>query len=92
MSISSVFSSGAGSSSCVDQDLQIKTLKAKIQDWSTCPTTDPQTKRAIVSRLQVQLDALTSSIQGHAQAKDSQPTGPTPVATPGLGATIDIRA
>jgi len=73
-------------------------LKAKIQDWSTCPTTDPQTKRAIVGRLQIQLDALTSSIEGSANAKGSQQESssqpnsePLTLAT-GLGAEIDLRA
>ncbi|HTQ10036.1 MAG TPA: hypothetical protein VMI31_08205 [Fimbriimonadaceae bacterium] len=77
--------SGFAAHAAVDQDLQVKTLEAKIEDWSTCPTTDPQTKRAIVARLQSQLDAVTSSLE--AKQGDS-----TESRANGLGQVLDLRA
>ena len=90
MDISAVSSSRGGASIAINEDLQVKTLKGKIEDWSTCPTTDPQTKRAIVGRLQAQLDALTSSLQSNAGVKGPQKVGPEPVKIPGLGETVDL--
>ncbi len=74
----------SGISTSAAQDPEVKQLKGKINDWETCPTTDPQTKRAIVGRLQVQLDSVTSALQSHDKAKESQMTG--------LGEAVDIRA
>ena len=75
---------GSATRAAVDQDLQVKTLKAKIEDWSTCPTTDPQTKRAIVGRLQVQLEALTSCLEEKGGNSNASVTG--------LGSSLDLRA
>lgn len=88
MQISSAVSSCTSSRPAVDQDLQVKGLRSKIDDWSTCPTTDPQTKKEIVGRLQVQLDELKSSLENHAKAKESQAVNDAQ----GLGATVDIQA
>ena len=49
----------------------MQALKAKIEDWATCPTTDASTKKAIVTRLTIQLDSLVASIASKAQTKDS---------------------
>ena len=63
----------------------MKTLKSKIQDWSTCPTTDPATKKVIVDRLQTQLSSVVSSLE--AQAKKKQDASSS-----GLGGHIDFTA
>ena len=87
MAISSVCSGcNATSYSPANQDPQVRALKAKINDWETCPTTDSQTKKAIVGRLQIQLDGVTSAIQSHEQSV------PKPVAQDGRESTLDIRA
>ena len=91
MAISGVSGCSTCSSAAVDQDVQVKTLKAKIEDWSTCPTTDPQSKKEIVGRLQIELDAATASITASVQAKADESKSQDPVPTPGLGATIDLR-
>ncbi len=90
MSISISCSTCGSSTSGADQDVQVKTLKSQIEDWSTCPTTDPQTKRAIVGRLQTELDSVTSSIQAKAKAEQEQPSEASS-STPGLGESIDLR-
>ena len=88
MAILGVSSSCTGSSSGAGQDLQVRQLKSRIDDWSSCPTTDPQTKRSIVGRLQAQLDIVTSSIQAQEKAKENQAADQAP----GLGSNIDINA
>ncbi|HVT11331.1 MAG TPA: hypothetical protein VHE55_03615 [Fimbriimonadaceae bacterium] len=79
MTISGAASSRSTYSPAVAQDVRVKELKAKIDDWSTCPTTDPQTKREIVGRLQQQLDQVSTSIEDREQAKQDP------------GSTIDLR-
>ena len=90
MAISGVTSSGG--SSPVDQDLQVKSLKAKIDDWSTCPTTDPATKKSIVDRLQSQLDTVTTSLQAREKAKADDKAKANNSDQTGVGAGIDLSA
>ncbi len=62
-SVSGSSSVTSSDSSSVQTDFQVKQLESQIQDWSTCATTPPETKRAIVSRLQLQLDTLKKGIE-----------------------------
>jgi ubiquitin len=80
----------SGSSSSAASDPQVRALKAKIEDWTDCPTTDASTKKSIVGRLQVQLDGLTSAIQSKDDSKQSEAA--VVAAATGLGNRIDIRA
>lgn len=52
-------------SSC-RSDFQVQKLLAQIKDWEDCPTTDPQTKRAKVDKLQTEL----ASVQAADEKKD----------------------
>ena len=72
-------------------DPQVQALKAKIQDWTDCPTTDATTKKAIVGRLQVQLDSLTSLIRSSDDSKQSEAAASS-VSTASPGSRLDIRA
>jgi hypothetical protein len=68
MSISSSLarSSTIGSTS-VSTDLQVQHLQSQIEDWRTCPTTDPKTKQEKVSRLEAQLDVVKAQLQSRTQ-------------------------
>lgn len=70
MTISAVSYQPVRSNSPASLDPQVKALEAKMKDWAECPTTDPQTKQAIVGRLQTQLDSLASSIESRHQKLD----------------------
>jgi hypothetical protein len=76
-SLMSISALPAGSTSSPNDptstDVRVKTLQAKIQDWATCPTTDPQTKKEIVGKLQQQLDVVKASIKSE-QSKKSEGT------------------
>jgi hypothetical protein len=76
----------SGSSSSAASDPQVRALKAKIEDWTDCPTTDASTKKS----MQVQLDGLTSAIQSKDDSKQSEAA--VVAAATGLGNRIDIRA
>ena len=98
MAISGVSSVGGGSSSGADQDVRVLQLKSQIEDWSTCPTTDPKTKKAIVGKLEAQLDMVKASIQTSQQTKQAesdhqskQSVSDLQAAT-GLGSALDISA
>ena len=79
-----------GSSGSAASDPQVRELKAKIEDWTDCPTTDASTKKSIVGRLQVQLDGLTAAVRSKDEAKVSEAA--SAVSASGLGNRIDIRA
>ena len=66
---------GSGSSPDFSTDFQVERLQAQIKDWSTCPTTPPQEKRVIVSRLQTQLDGVESALRQTASTKAAQNPG-----------------
>ena len=76
MTISSATSSSSASSPVAGQDSQVQALKAKIEDWATCPTTDSATKKSIVTRLTIQLDSLTASIESKAKSKAKEAQTP----------------
>ncbi len=71
-------------------DSQVRTLKAKIQDWTDCPTTDATTMKAILGRLQVQLDSLTLVIQAKDDSKKSEAAG-IKVSEAASNSRLDIR-
>jgi hypothetical protein len=84
MILSNNNSKGSDYASRASTDPQVAELKSKIQDWSTCPTTDGATKRAIVDKLQIQLDSVVSAISTReARSADSRKN---------LGSRIDIEA
>jgi hypothetical protein len=62
MSIGPVSSSGS-SDAAVQTDFQVKQLESQIQDWTTCPTTPPETKKAIVGKLEAQLASVKKGIE-----------------------------
>jgi hypothetical protein len=78
-SLMSISALPAGSTSSPNDptstDVRVKTLQAKIQDWATCPTTDPQTKKEIVGKLQQQLDVVKASIKSEQSKKSEQVCG-----------------
>ena len=86
MAISAISGSSTNTYSPANADPQVRALKAKIQDWADCPTTNASTKKAIVGRLQVQLSSLTASITAKA---DSQAAAPVQGSS---GSRLDIRA
>ena len=83
MAISAISGSSTNAYSPVNTDPQVRALKAEIQDWADCPTTDASTKKAIVGRLQVQLNSLTASITAKADSQSSYAQS---------GSRLDIRA
>ncbi len=80
-------SSSSSSSQTIKNDVQVRSLKSQIQDWSTCPTTPPATKKAIVSRLETKLSAVESSLEAHAKQQQTQAA-----AESGVGGSVDISA
>ena len=76
MTISSVSLASSASAPAASQDSQVQALKAKIDDWANCPTTDASTKKSIVTQLTTQLDSLTALIESKAKTKavDKPPT------------------
>jgi len=82
MSVSAV----SGGSSRVDQDPQVQTLQSKIKDWQDCKTTDPQVKKQIVAKLEVQLDSVKSSLEASEKSKVEQ------AESSGVGARLDLSA
>lgn len=62
-------------------DVRAQALQGQIQDWSTCPTTDPATKRQIVSRLSAELATV--------YAEDSKVTEARHT---GVGQNLDLVA
>lgn len=72
----------SGATASVNNDIQVRQLKSRIDDWSTCPTTDPATKKSIVNRLQAQLDVVTHSIESREKEKASQESG--------VGTSLDL--
>ena len=86
MAVCGISGSNSNAYSQVNTDPQVKSLKAKIDDWQNCPTTDASTKKTIVTRLQGQLDAVTSRIEASQKATDS------PKNVPPQQGQLDIRA
>ncbi|HEY3780274.1 MAG TPA: hypothetical protein VGL56_04265 [Fimbriimonadaceae bacterium] len=99
MSVTAISSATSGSATsaknsnpAVTSDVEVRTLKSQIQDWSTCPTTDPATKKAIVGRLTTKLDTLENTLETKAQqqAKDKQDQSHSAASQTGLGNHLDI--
>jgi len=67
--------SSATAASAVSSDVRVTTLKAQIQDWSTCPTTAPQVKQEKVTALQAKLDVVEQSIKTDLARKGSTSPG-----------------
>jgi hypothetical protein len=67
-SISGVSKSSGSDSSAVQSDYRVRQLESQIEDWSTCPTTPPDQKKAIVTNLQFQLDSAKSTIENQQKA------------------------
>ncbi len=89
-SCTGVGSYGSGGAS---SDYEVKTIEKQIQDWKSCPTTDPQTKRDIVDKLQTKLNSVKAVIEQHSQdrVKMHDAEADTSEAT-GLGRRLDLRA
>jgi len=67
-SISGVSRSASSDDISVKSDVQVRKLESQIKDWTDCPTTPPDTKKAIVGRLQAQLDSLKAGIENQRKA------------------------
>ena len=88
-------SSGAGSSasSRAGSDYEVKTIEHQIQDWKCCPTTDPQTKREIVDKLQIKLDSIKAGIEQQSQERARmQEVNLDTSRSTGLGTHADVLA
>ena len=76
----------------VSTDYQVQQIQAQIDDWRTCPTTDPQTKQVKIGKLQVQMDAVKVQLEAHEKAaKQLQAQTVQQLAT-GNGTRLDVVA
>lgn len=70
--ITPVQAASGSSSSSVQSDYQVRQLESQIKDWSSCPTTPPATKKAIVAKLQLQLDSIEKGLETHLKNAQTQ--------------------
>ncbi len=77
----SLLSSVPAPSSAARTDVRVQHLEAQIQDWATCPTTDPSSKREIVGRLSNQLQGVEADISKQSGSSDN-----------GLGGQLNLTA
>jgi hypothetical protein len=80
---------GVSASSDVSTDGRVQQLQSQIKDWTNCPTTDPQTKRQIVGKLENELDGVESAIKQHDAVKKEMAGA---ASESGVGGRLDTYA
>ena len=76
-------------------DARAQSIQGAINDWSTCPTTDPGTKKQIVDKLASELASVYKEVSSHDSmaAKGSGSSySPQGKAIPSQASTLDLRA